>query len=145
MKKFGLPPYPYDRLNEARAVAAERHGTAIDMSIGTPHDAPPQAVVDALSTSNTERGYPSSIGSADFRHAAAGWLDTQFGVQLDPMHLGATIGLKEFVVGVPHWLRLKDPDRDTVLYPAVSYPSYAMGAELAHGGDHVYVVSQEDA
>ncbi len=133
MKKFGLPPYPYDRLNEARAAAAERHGTAIDMSIGTPHDAPPQAVVDALSTSNTERGYPSSIGSADFRHAAAGWLDTQFGVQLDPMHLGATIGLKEFVVGVPHWLRLKDPDRDTVLYPAVSYPSYAMGAELAHG------------
>ncbi len=133
MKKFGLPPYPYDRLNEARTIAAERHGTAIDMSIGTPHDAPPQAVVDALSTSNSERGYPASIGSVDFRNAAARWLDTQFGVHIDPMLLGATIGLKEFVAGVPHWLRLKEPDRDTVLYPAVSYPSYAMGAELAHG------------
>lgn len=133
MKKFGLPPYPYDRLNEARALAAERHGTAIDMSIGTPHDAPPQAVVDALSTSNSERGYPASIGSVAFREAAATWLDTQFGVHIDPMALGATIGLKEFVAGLPHWLRLRDPDRDTVLYPAVSYPSYAMGAELAHG------------
>ena len=32
---------------------------------------------------------------------------------------------------MPHWLRLRDPSRDTVLYPAISYPSYAMGAELA--------------
>jgi aspartate/methionine/tyrosine aminotransferase len=28
-------------------------------------------------------------------------------------------------------LRLREPARDTVLYPAVSYPTYAMGAELA--------------
>jgi len=28
-------------------------------------------------------------------------------------------------------LRLRRPERDTVLYPAVSYPSYAMGAALA--------------
>jgi aspartate/methionine/tyrosine aminotransferase len=27
-------------------------------------------------------------------------------------------------------LRLRDPSRDTVLYPAVSYPTYAMGAQL---------------
>jgi len=133
MKKFSLPPYPYDRLNEVRAIAAQRHGTTIDMSIGTPNDAPPQGAVDALSTSGSERGYPSSFGSVDFREAAATWLDTQFGVRIDPMGLGATIGLKEFVVGLPHWLRLKSPDRDTVLYPAVSYPSYAMGAQLAHG------------
>lgn len=133
IKKFGLPPYPYDRLNEARAVAAERHGRVIDMSIGAPHDPPPVAVVAALSTSDAERGYPPSIGSAAFRGAAARWLDREFGVQLDPKHVGATVGLKEFVVGLPHWLRHRDPSRDTVLYPAVSYPSYAMGAELAHG------------
>ena len=28
-------------------------------------------------------------------------------------------------------LRLRRPDRDTVLYPAISYPTYAMGATLA--------------
>ena len=50
MEPFDLPPYPYDRLNEYRALAAERHGALIDMSIGAPFDAPPQIVVDALSS-----------------------------------------------------------------------------------------------
>ncbi len=133
MEPFDLPPYPYDRLNEFRALALKRHGAAIDMSVGTPHDAPPQLVVAALSASGAERGYPPSIGTAEFRTAASTWLRTQFGVEVDPMGLGATMGLKEFVVGLPHWLRLRDPSKDTVLYPAVAYPSYAMGAQLAHG------------
>ena len=133
MEAFDLPPYPYDRLNEVRAVAIERHGSAIDMSVGAPFDAPPQAVIEALSTSGAERGYPPSIGTAEFRTAASRWLDTQFDVGIDPMGIGSTMGLKEFVAGLPHWLRLKDPSRDTVLYPAVAYPSYAMGARLAHG------------
>jgi aspartate/methionine/tyrosine aminotransferase len=38
---------------------------------------------------------------------------------------------KEFVGTVPQWLRLRRPDLDTVLYPAISYPTYAMGAILA--------------
>jgi len=131
MTGFQLPPYPYDGLIPARAVAKERFGAAIDMSVGTPFDAPPQLVLDAIATSNSERGYPPSIGTAAFRDAAASWLDGQFGVQIDPQQIGATIGLKEFVAGLPHWLRLRTPDRDTVLYPSVSYPSYAMGADLA--------------
>ncbi|MGH9064936.1 MAG: aminotransferase class I/II-fold pyridoxal phosphate-dependent enzyme, partial [Acidimicrobiales bacterium] len=32
---------------------------------------------------------------------------------------------------LPHWLRLRRPESDTVLYPALAYPTYAMGAELA--------------
>ena len=35
------------------------------------------------------------------------------------------------MASVPHMLRLRLPERDTVLYPAVSYPTYAMGAALA--------------
>jgi len=133
MEPFDLPPYPYDRLNEFRSLAVERHGSAVDMSIGAPFDAPPAAVIEALSASDAERGYPPSIGTQEFRGAASTWLGAQFGIEVDPMGLGATMGLKEFVVGLPHWLRLKDPTRDTVLYPAVAYPSYAMGARLAHG------------
>ncbi len=133
MEPFDLPPYPYDRLNGLRALARDRFGEAIDMSIGAPFDAPPSAVVAALSTSGAERGYPPSIGSEAFRRAAGDWVTTQFGVDLGPESIGATMGLKEFVSGLPHWLRLRDPTRDTVLYPATSYPSYAMGASLAHG------------
>ncbi|NNC80284.1 MAG: aminotransferase class I/II-fold pyridoxal phosphate-dependent enzyme [Acidimicrobiales bacterium] len=104
----------------------------IDMSIGAPADPPPQVILDAMVGSDSERGYPPSIGSPAFRTAAASWFDRRVGVTIDPAHIGATIGLKEFVAGVPHWLRHRDPSKDTVLYPAVSYPSYAMGAELAH-------------
>jgi aspartate/methionine/tyrosine aminotransferase len=45
--------------------------------------------------------------------------------------VAACVGTKELVASVPHLLRLRTPDKDTVLYPAVSYPTYAMGAELA--------------
>lgn len=108
-------------------------GAAIDMSIGAPFDAPPAAAVEALSKSGLERGYPPSIGISDFREAASEWMLGQFGADISVDHIGATAGLKEFVVGAPHWLRHRDPNKDTVLYPAVSYPSYAMGAELGHG------------
>jgi len=58
-------------------------------------------------------------------------MDRRLGVQLDASAVAATIGSKELVAGLPHWLHLRTPDRDTVLYPEVSYPSYAMGATLA--------------
>jgi aspartate/methionine/tyrosine aminotransferase len=50
-------------------------------------------------------------------------------VHVDPVtQIGATVGTKEFVAGTPHYLRMRRPDRDTVLYPEVSYPSYEQGA-----------------
>jgi aspartate/methionine/tyrosine aminotransferase len=41
------------------------------------------------------------------------------------------VGTKEFVALLPQLLKLRRPDRDTILYPAISYPTYAMGATLA--------------
>lgn len=131
MSGFVLPPYPYDRLDPLKAVAARHEGGIVDLSVGTPTDPPPQVVVDAIATSDAERGYPPSVGTPDLRAAAQRWLDRRFGVQIDASSIAATIGSKEFVAGLPHWLRLRSPGRDTVLFPAVSYPSYAMGAELA--------------
>ena len=60
---FQPPPYPYDRLNRLKPYGEAMPGGLVDLSIGTPFDAPPQAVIDALSTSNAERGYPPSMGS----------------------------------------------------------------------------------
>jgi len=130
---FVPPPYPYDRLDSLKPAAQAHEGGAVDLSIGTPCDAPPSFVVDALASSVAERGYPASIGSAAYREAASAWVERRLGVQVPPAQLAACIGSKELVAGMPHWLRLRDPSRDTVLYPAISYPSYAMGAELAGG------------
>ncbi|HEY3141249.1 MAG TPA: aminotransferase class I/II-fold pyridoxal phosphate-dependent enzyme [Acidimicrobiales bacterium] len=128
---FEPPPYPYDRLDTLRDLADGLPGGVVDLSIGTPCDPPPTAVVKALGSSGAERGYPPSVGSPDFREAGARWLARRFEVEIDSAQLAACIGTKELVVGLPQWLQLRRPDRDTVLYPEISYPSYAMGATLA--------------
>ena len=160
MNGFTPPPYPYERLNDVRARAGDRfadRGGLVDCSIGTPCDAPPDAVLTAMATSGTERGYPTSPGSPEYRRAAAGWLSRRFGVTVDPEHgLAACVGTKEFVAMTAQFLRLRSPDRDTVLYPSVAYPTYAMGAtlagsravavpELPSGGLDLDAVADEDA
>ncbi len=128
---FEPPVYPYERLVGARDKAMAHEGGMVDLSIGTPCDAPPASVVAALGQSGAERGYPMSVGSPRYREAAAGWMARRFGVEVDAANVYACVGTKELVSLLPHWLRLRSPERDTVLYPAVSYPSYAMGATLA--------------
>ena len=128
---FSPPPYPYDRLAPLQASAAAVPGGLVDLSVGTPFDAPPAAVVAALADPDAARAYPPSIGTAAYRAAATDWLDRRLGVTVAAGELAACVGTKELVAGLPHWLRLRTPGRDTVLYPAVSYPTYAMGATLA--------------
>jgi succinyldiaminopimelate transaminase len=128
---FVPPPYPYDRLDELKAVADRHEGGCVDLSVGTPCDPPPASVIDALATSGAERGYPASIGSLAYRRAARDWLERRAGVAVDPGDVAACVGTKEFVALLPQLLHLRNPERDTVLYPAVSYPTYAMGATLA--------------
>ena len=127
-----LPPYPYDRLGPLKQLAVDAHGAVIDLSVGTPCDAPSEAVLLALAGSaDAARTYPPSIGTKHLRSAAADWFRLRLGIEVPVGQIAACVGSKEFVAGLPHWLRLRDPSKDTVLYPEVSYPSYAMGALLA--------------
>ena len=130
---FSPPPYPYERLAAVRQVASAHEGGEIDCSIGTPCDPPPAMVREALANSNSERGYPTSQGSLDLRSAASRWVKRRFGVDLEPSEVTACVGTKEFVASSAHFLSLRSPERDTVLYPEIAYPSYAMGATLAGG------------
>jgi succinyldiaminopimelate transaminase len=131
MTGFVPPPYPYDRLDRLRPLSEAHPGGTVDLSIGTPFDPPPQRVIDALASSGSERSYPASIGSLAFREAAQRWMMRRFDVDVPVAQIGASIGTKEFVATLPQWLRLRDPQRDTVLYPAIAYPTYEMGAILA--------------
>lgn len=128
---FVPPPYPYERVDRFKPLAERFAGGLVDFSIGTPFDPPPAAVTRMLGDSNAERGYPPSVGTAELRGAVTRWMGRRFDVDVDPAHVGACVGTKEFVGTLPQWLRLRRPDRDTVLYPAISYPTYEMGAILA--------------
>ncbi len=129
---FVPPPYPYERLGEVKAIADRLAGGAIDLSVGTPCDPPPPEVIAALAAPGRAEGYPPSIGTPALRAAAAGWIARRLGATVDPdAEVAACVGTKEFVASVPQHLKLRTPARDTVLYPAISYPTYEMGAILA--------------
>jgi succinyldiaminopimelate transaminase len=143
MSGFVPPPYPYERLDALKRLADSLPGGVVDCSIGTPCDPVPEiaatAARDAIAQS---MGYPASAGSDALRAAAAGWITRRFTVAIDAAHIGACVGTKELVASLPHVLRLRDPRRDTVLYPAISYPSYEMGATL--GGCRAVAVPLDD-
>jgi aspartate/methionine/tyrosine aminotransferase len=113
-------------------------------------------VVEALGSSGTERGYPPASGSTTLREATAAWIERRLGATVPASDVFACVGTKEFVSSVPQWLRLRSPARDTVLFPAVSYPTYEMGAILAGcravrvatgagGGPDLSTIAEEDA
>ncbi|HWD97151.1 MAG TPA: aminotransferase class I/II-fold pyridoxal phosphate-dependent enzyme [Acidimicrobiales bacterium] len=128
---FSPPAYPYERLDGLKKAASVFDGGAIDCSIGTPIDPPPDFVIEELARGVGARGYPPSAGTLGFREAAAGWMNRRFGLALGANDVAACVGTKEFVGSLGQYLHLRAPERDTVLYPAISYPTYAMGATLA--------------
>lgn len=128
---FVPPAYSYERLDGLKQLAKIHDGGPIDCSIGTPIDPPPSFVMEELARGVGARGYPASAGSLEYRAACSSWMERRFGVTISNDQLAACVGTKEFVGTLAGYLRLRAPERDTVLYPAVSYPTYAMGATLA--------------
>ena len=89
-------------------------------------------MVAALATSDSERGYPPSIGTDALRRRDPGWIGRRFGVDVDARS-GRRVRRHEGVRRrrCRSGCKLRTPARDTVLYPAVAYPTYEMGAILA--------------
>ena len=133
---FNPPPYPHDRLKEVKLLPAENGRDLLDLSIGTPIDPLPKKFQDI--EFELANGYPTSIGSIRLRNAALDWMARRVGVSLSLDEVAACVGSKEFVASTPWYLHLRRPDRDVVLYPEISYPTYAMGAML--GGLRSYPV-----
>ncbi|MCA0144397.1 succinyldiaminopimelate transaminase [Blastococcus sp. LR1] len=130
-----LPDFPWDSLAGARARAAQHPGGVVDLSIGTPVDATPPVLREALAAAADAPGYPTALGTAALRTAAAGWLSRRLGVDVadptgaDPSVI-PTVGSKELVALLPTLLGLQGT-ATTVLLPEVAYPTYEVGAVLA--------------
>jgi aspartate/methionine/tyrosine aminotransferase len=80
----------------------------------------------------------------------------RFALDVPTDQIAACVGTKEFVALAAGFLRLRTPGRDTVLAPAIAYPTYAMSAHLAGcravavpdapaGGMDLDRISDEDA
>ncbi|MEU3495158.1 aminotransferase class I/II-fold pyridoxal phosphate-dependent enzyme [Kitasatospora cineracea] len=111
----------------------------LDLSLGVPADPSPadplpaDPAPPAPSARPAPAAYPASAGSEVLRTAAAGYLHRRFGVRVPVEAVAACVGTKEFISTLPLFLReiRGDDARDTVLIPALCYPTYEYGARLA--------------
>ena len=101
----------------------------MDLSIGSPVDPVPQTVRAALAAAADSPGYPLTRGTPAVREAAANWLGRRHGVTVSPDTVLPVIGTKEFIASLPTMLGLGPGD--TVVYPALAYPTYDAGIRLA--------------
>ncbi len=125
-----LPDFPWDSLDEDRAIAAAHPDGLVDLSVGTPVDPIAPSVRAALAgPAAADPGSPTTPGSASLREAIAGSLRRRFGVTVDPVAILPTIGSKELVAWLPTLLGLGSGD--IVVLPELAYPTYEVGALLA--------------
>ena len=105
---------------------AKKHlDSFIDLSQGTPVDATPKFIQDALSAASNSPSYPVVAGSEQLRSAIKDWAIKNLGVTGD-FDVLPVIGSKEFIALLPTFLQSKK-----VLYPMIAYPTYLVSALMA--------------
>jgi succinyldiaminopimelate transaminase len=125
-----LPGFPWDQLTEHAARARAHPDGIVDLSVGTPVDPTPDVVRRALEAASDSPGYPQTVGLPTTRQAAVDWLARRHGVTgLGIDGVLPLIGTKELVAALPSQLGLGAGD--TVVFPELAYPTYAVGATLA--------------
>jgi succinyldiaminopimelate transaminase len=98
----------------------------VDVSVGTPVDATPAIVQQALIAAADAPGYPTTAGTTALREACAGWMQRRLGVTVPSSAILPSIGSKELVANLPTVLGLGADSH--VVVPLAAYPTYAVGA-----------------
>lgn len=132
-----LPPFPWDRLEPYKAIAAAHADGIVDLSVGTPVDPVPQLVQDALAAASDSPGYPTVWGTTALKDALVGWVESRLGARgTTHRNVLPVVGSKELVALLPWQLGLGPGDR--VAFPRLAYPTYEVGARLARAEYVVY-------
>ncbi|CAN5148719.1 succinyldiaminopimelate transaminase [soil metagenome] len=125
-----LPDFPWDKLVTYAQTARSHPDGIVDLSVGTPVDATPTVVRDALAAASDWPGYPTTIGTPALRRAIVDWLRESHGVvDAGPEHVLPVIGSKELIGSLP--LHLGVGPGDLVVWPELAYPTYQVSAALA--------------
>jgi len=129
-----LPPYVFETVNRAKAVARNQGADIVDLGMGNPDLPAPQHVLDKLKETlgkpRTDR-YSSSKGIPGLRRAQAAYYGRRFGVKLNPdTQIVTTLGSKEGFANVAQAITAPG---DVVLVPDPSYPIHAFGFLMAGG------------
>jgi LL-diaminopimelate aminotransferase len=126
--------YAFEEVDKKVEELKARGIRPIDFGVGDPTSPTPPLVrrsaAEALETRQSS-GYPSYVGSLEFRKAVADWAGRRYGVKVDPAtEISSTIGSKEAVFNFHE--AVVDPG-DVVLCPSPGYPPYTRGTLFAEG------------
>jgi alanine-synthesizing transaminase len=129
-----LPPYVFEQVNCAKAVARNTGADIIDLGMGNPDLPAPSHVVEKLKETvgkpRTDR-YSASRGIPGLRRAHAAYYARRFGVKLNPeTQIVTTLGSKEGFANVAQAITAPG---DVILVPNPSYPIHAFGFLMAGG------------
>ncbi|MPZ40817.1 MAG: LL-diaminopimelate aminotransferase [Rhizobiales bacterium] len=129
-----LPPYVFEQVNRAKAIARNAGADIIDLGMGNPDLPAPAHVIeklkDTIGRPRTDR-YSSSRGIPGLRRAQAAYYERRFGVKLNPeTQIVTTLGSKEGFANVAQAITAPG---DVILVPDPSYPIHAFGFLMAGG------------
>ncbi len=140
-----LPPYLFAKIDELKNEQRKKGTDLIDLGIGDPDLPTPPHIVEALAVAARDPGthrYPSYVGMAAFRAAAAAFMKKRFALTLDPgKEVVCVIGSKEAIAHFP--FACVNPG-DVVLCPDPGYPVYATLTRFA-GGEPYFVPLRREA
>ena len=132
------------KLREVRGLAAQGY-PIINMGIGSPDLAPPEAVVEALQQGLTHPNahkYQSYQGLPELRQAMADFYQKQYGVGLNPENqILPLMGSKE---GIMHISMAFSNPGDQVLIPNPGYPTYSSVTRLVEAEALYYDLDAEN-
>ena len=129
-----LPPYVFETVNRAKAVARNGGADIIDLGMGNPDLPTPAHVVEKLKETigkpRTDR-YSSSKGIPGLRRAQAAYYARRFGVKLNPeTQIVTTLGSKEGFANVAQAITAPG---DVIIVPNPTYPIHVFGFLMAGG------------
>ncbi|MBS3098142.1 aminotransferase class I/II-fold pyridoxal phosphate-dependent enzyme [Candidatus Woesearchaeota archaeon] len=119
--------------------------TPIDFGVGDPKDPTPGIIRNYAKRAIDKRmdsGYPSYIGTDEFRETIAEWTKKRFNVSLNPAtEITSTIGAKEAVFNFHEGF--VNPG-EIVIMPNPGYPPYERGTLFAEGKPYFYPLLKEN-
>src|SRR5438128_694353 len=123
-----LPPYVFEQVNRAKAVARNAGADIIDLGMGNPDLPTPAHIIEkmkeTLGKPRTDR-YSASKGIVGLRRAQAAYYARRFGVKLNPdTQVVATLGSKE---GFANMAQAITAPGDVILVPSPTYPIHEFG------------------
>ena len=129
-----LPPYVFEVVNRAKAVARNGGADIIDLGMGNPDLPAPAHVIEKLKETlgkpRTDR-YSASRGIPGLRRAQAGYYARRFGVKLNPeTQIVTTLGSKEGFANVAQAITAPG---DMIVVPNPTYPIHVFGFLMAGG------------